>query len=234
MSPEIVLGVLTAGVGVFGSGFAWVMRKRRSQSVRSMVARLREPTTRAAALDLLHGRVRFANGTGDIFKTEEALRDALEPVILAGLWEDVIELAKAGVMNHTPEFSRWLHGVVGLAYLYEQNYPRSQSELEQVKQPDDWVTSVDTLRLALSGEARQAMEALDGLASSRSPAVRYQCRLARMHALAALGQEDSAEEMLREVMREQPEIIEAVVELEGPASPIARKMQRGGASPFRS
>lgn len=221
--------------GGIATGAVLIANFRDRFVVRSLARRLHDPNTRPDALAELHRRVAVAFQSGDSFRREEAMRYALEPLIIAGLWDEVAALTTQYPGPASPElpFWKWLAGVRALAELHRGNAPGAEVALQGVEIDQGWLGAIDALRLAVAGEGEASLERLESLQARMGIAARYQRDLAEVHALAATGKRDKAKTMLEEHREKKDGFLEAVVRLEGPASPIARSVIASASGPFR-
>jgi len=205
---------------------------REQVVVRRTVAKLRDPDKREQTLSRLRASVKSAAQTGDLVRLEDSLRQAVEPLLVVGLWDEVAELAEHASPHHRTLFSRWLAGVHALAELHRGDPEEAKRLLDGASVKGPWLTSVDALRLALAGEGDEALALLGDPPRRPSYAIRHQRRLARVHALAALGRRDEARTLLREMAGDQ--VLEAALAPEGPATGMAAAMLAPDGGPFRA
>lgn len=233
MEPVTALALVCGGIA---TGAVLIANFRDRVVVRSLVRRLRNPASRTDALADLHRRVAMAFASGDAFRREEAMRYALEPLIVAGLWDEVATLTTKypGPSSADAPFWKWLAGVRALAELHRGDAEGAAEALEGVEVDQGWLGAVDALRLAVAGDGDAALARLETLKGRIGVAARYQRDLAEVHALAATGKRDRAKALLEEHRDRDDGFLEAVVQLEGPASPIARAVIAGAAGPFRA
>lgn len=232
MDPVSGLALVVGGIA---TGAVLIASFRDRVVVRSLAKRLRNPKTRARALEDLHRRVAMAFSSGNAFRCEEAMRYALEPMIVAGLWDDVAALTmQYQSPSSTGPFWSWLAGVRALAELHRADAEAAEEALAGIQIDKGWLAAVDALRLAVAGDGDAAFERLKSLQGRIGVAARYQRDLAEVHALAATGKRDQAKSILEKRFAEQDGFLEAVVALEGPASPIARSILAGASGPFRA
>ncbi|MEM9073441.1 MAG: hypothetical protein AAGE52_33355, partial [Myxococcota bacterium] len=227
MSLALVCGAIATGALAFAS-------YRERVVVQRLVLRLRDLKTRDATLRSLHFRVDQAVASRSEFRIEEALRFTLEPLIIAGLWDEVSALTRRAHHQETHSaFGRWLAGVRALAELYRGELDAAEAVLAGLSLDDPWLAAVDALRLALTGRGDDALQRIADAGPSPNLAVRYQRDLAEVHALAANGRRSEARQRIEASIRRNDGFVDAVLDLEGPASPIARAVVAGPAGPFR-
>ncbi len=232
MDPVSGLALVVGGIA---TGAVLIASFRDRVVVRSLAKRLRDPKTRARALEELHRRVAIAFASGNAFRCEEAMRYALEPMIVAGLWDDVAALTtQYQSPSSTGPFWSWLAGVRALAELHRGDAEAAEEALAGVQIDKGWLAAVDALRLAVAGDGDAAFARLESLQGRIGVAARYQRDLAEVHALAATGKRAQAKAILESRFAQQDGFLEAVVGLEGPASPIARSILAGASGPFRA
>ncbi|MEM6957040.1 MAG: hypothetical protein AAF411_05405 [Myxococcota bacterium] len=190
---------------------------------------LRDPARRDAMIAHLRRTVLRATQRGDYQTLEEAVREAVEALLLAGCWDEVrwfIERSPRG----RPAFYRWLMGVSALAALREGDDEGAKNALDSVHVEGPWLESIDALRLALRGDGDDAMARLGDDPPRTSPAVAHQRWLARVHALAAVGRRHEAAMMLAA----RTDALTAVLVPEGPASSLALGLMHDQGGPFRA
>ena len=200
--------------------------------VRRTIARLRDPDKRQQTLDRLRGQVQRAAQTGDLVRLEDALRHALEPLLVVGLWDEVAELAEHASSHHRTLFARWLAGVHALAELHRGDAEEAQRLLDGASVQGPWLIAIDALRLALAGEGEEALAKLGDGPKRPTFAIRHQRRLARVHALAGLGRREEARALLREMADDK--VLESALAPEGPATGLAAAMLAPEGGPFRA
>ncbi len=205
---------------------------REQVVVRRTVARLRDPDKRAETVQRLRRQVASAAQTGDLVRLEDSLRQALEPLLVVGLWDEVSELAEYASPHHRTLFSRWLAGVHALAELHRGDPDEAKRLLDQGQVHGPWLTAVDALRLALAREGEEALAKLGDGPKRPSYAIKHQRRVARVHALAALGRRDEARKLLRQMADD--DVLEAALSPEGPATGMAASMLSPAGGPFRA
>jgi len=203
--------------------------------VRRLVRQLRDPDRRARTLDLLSRRVRTAVASRDGFRIEEALRYAIEPLILAGCWDEVAQLASLATgWNMRPAFLRWLAGVHALAELHRGDAEAAEEALSEVELEGPWLVAVDALRLAIAGEGEKALERLGDPPRRAGLAVMHQRRLAEVHALVSVGRREEARVLLRQMRSDGDQELRSVLDPEGPASGLAASELGPAGGPFRA
>ena len=203
--------------------------------IRRTIARLRDPEQRERTLARLRAKVFAATRSGDTIRVEEALRSALEPLLVVGLWDEVNELAALAGDNRSyrQPFARWLAGVHALAQLHRGNNVDASAILEATPIEGPWLIAVDALRRALAGDGDGALQRLGDGPRRPSYAIVHQRRLARAHAYVASGKRDQAREILKAMQEDG--VLEAVLAPEGPASGIAAELLSASeAGPFRA
>lgn len=226
---------LAAMCGLIAAGSLLVSTYREQVVTRRLVKRLRDGGKRDAVLAELRARVKRAEAQGDGIVFEEALRQALEPLIIAGCWTEVAWLALFAQQARTryrSGFGRWLKGVHALAELHGGDASAASDALKGVAIEGPWLCSIEALRLALGGEGKAALAMIDDLPEKVEGAVGHQRRLAEVHALAGLGRRAEARERLDRMRIDG--MLEAALEPVGPASGMAADMLAGAAGPFRA
>lgn len=213
----------------------FVASYRDTVVVRRLVRRLRDPARRPTTLAALRRRVDTALRTADPFRVEDAVRYAVEPLVAAGLWDEVGWFAaQVRSWSPRPTFARWLAGVEALAELHRGDVEAAEAALERVEVSGPWLLAVDAYRLALAGEGEAAMTRLGAAPERAGLAVQHQRRLTEIHALVSLGRRDDARRLLESMRREDPAALTPVLRPEGPASSLAAAVLAGGAGPFRA
>ena len=230
-TAEAALG-LALVCGGFAAASVLYATFREQVTVRRTVARLRDPHRRAETIERLRWEVIRAAQTGDLVRLEDALREALEPLLVVGLWDEVAELADHASPHHRTLFSRWLAGVHALAELHRGDPVRAHHLLQNATVEGPWLVAIDALRLALNEDGKGALERLGDDPRRMSFAIRHQRRLARAHALAALGRRDEARDVLRAMARD--DVLEAALAPEGPATALAADILAPAGGPFRA
>ena len=205
---------------------------RETVLVKRTVAHLRDPARRAVTLERLRQRVRLAERSQDLTRLEDTLREALEPLLIVGLWDEVAELAERASPHHRAPFAQWLAGVHALAELYRGDSAHAAALLAEAEVKGPWLVAIDALRLALAGDGTGALDRLGDEPKRPSFAIRHQRRLARAHALAAVGRREEARKLLVSMRNEGT--VEAALAPEGPASPLAAQLLSPAAGPFRA
>ncbi len=233
--PTLSLALVAGGVAAVA--VAWANYRERIVIGR-IVAALRDPERRDGAIAELRRKVDRAFQARDIGAIEDALRFAIEPLVITGFWDDVAAFASRATPDHVrPAFARWLAGVHALAELHRGELDEAEAALAAVEIEGSWLLAVDALRLAVQGDGEAALARLGPLPMKKMGlAARFQRDLAQVHAWVAVGRRDEARTLLEAALerKDQP-FLDAVVRLEGPASPLARSVLAGtGAGPFRS
>ncbi len=175
-----------------------------------------------------------AAARGDVIAFQEALRSALEPLIVLGEWSEVAWYASFAESrpNHREGFARWLRGVHALAEMHTGDLDAAAAALAGVTLDGPWLNTVDALRLALSGEGEAALARIEALPARLGRAARHQKDLAEVHALAGMGRRDDARKKLESMRKDGS--IESVLDPQGPASGMAASMIAGAEGPFRA
>ena len=225
----LTLALVTGGFAAVSVLYATFREQVR---VRRTIARLRDPDQRRQTVAYLRAKVLRAARAGDLVRLEDALRNALEPLLVVGLWDEVAELAEQASAHHRPLFARWLAGVHALAELHRGDAEQAKRLLEGASVQGEWLTAIDALRLALGGEGEEALAKLGQHTKRPTYAIGHQRRLARVHALAGLGRREEARGLLREMADEG--VLEAALAPEGPATGMAAAMLAPEGGPFRA
>lgn len=234
--PTLTLALLTTGVAA--SAVAWAHYRDKIVIGRAVRA-LRDPNRRADTIAKMRARVAAAYRSQSVGMIEDALRRALEPLVIVGFWDDVVAFAKLADLDVLRSaFARWLGGVHALAEMHRGDLDAAAAILARVEVTGSWLVAIDALRLALSDEpedAQRAIDALEGLPPKRGIAADFQARLARVHALVTLGRTDEARALIAAARGEDQVFLDALVRLEGPASTLARSALAAdvGDGPFR-
>lgn len=230
-SSEVAIS-LAAVCGMIAAGSLLYSTYREHVVVGRLVSRLRDPERRAAAISELRARLQRAQARGDILLLEDAIRHALEPLILAGCWDDVAWFASHAKGTHRRTFEQWLCGVHALAELHAGDPAAAARALEGVAIEGGWLVSIEALRLALAGDGAGALERLEEVPRRPGAAVIHQRRLAQVHGLVAVGRREEARKELLVMQSEGS--LEAALEPVGPASGLAASMLGGASGPFRA
>lgn len=225
----LTLALVTGG---FAAASVLYATFREQVVVRRTIARLRDPDKRQQTIDRLRAKVTSAAQIGDLVRLEDSLRQALEPLLVVGLWDEVAELAEHASPHHRTLFARWLAGVHALAELHRGDAAEAERLLSAASVHGAWLTAIDALRLALAGDGEAALQTLGEGPKRPTFAIRHQRRLARVHALAALGRREEARALLREMADER--VLEAALAPEGPATGMAAAMLAPAGGPFRA
>lgn len=226
LTLALVSGAAAAAAVLFAS-------YREQIVVRRLVSELRDPTRRPRAVARLRRRVDVALVGGDAARIEDAIRFAVEPLIIAGCWDDVDWFARHARGGRIA-FRKWMAGVHALAHLHAGDAPAAAVALADVPLEGPWLLAVDAMRLAFDGRGDEALERLGAPPRKAGLAILHQWRLAEAHALAAAGRREEALARLRAMKEDGTDVLASVLDPAGPASGLAASLLAGGGGPFRA
>ena len=224
MDAGLSLTLLCGGAAILTVAYA--SYREHVLTVRT-VRRLRDDKSYPAVLAQLKRRV-VTNA--DVHGREEAVREALEALILAGRWDDVPWFVARASETRRVRFARWVQGVSALASIRAGDLDAARAALASVGIEGPWLISIDALRLALGGHGQEALDRLGDEPEVSNAAIAHHRWLAEVHGLTALGRREEAARMMSRC----PEWLQSVVDIEGPATSLAIGLLHADDGPFRT